>query len=154
MHKFSCASSLELSAEEFIRALTLGGVNRELRPLVRMTAPDEWASRPILDWPEQQALFSSWILFLGILPVDRHSFYLESIKPDRGFSEQSSSTVNSIWLHERKVVAIPSGCRVTDNVEFQCRLPLAGIILKQIYRLVFLHRHRNLRAMYGGCAGP
>ena len=148
-HTFSVSSDLRVSIEEFLRTLTLDGVNAELHPLAKMTAPNDWASRSIMEMPEKQHLFQSWILFLGILPIDRHSILIESVKPNEGFTEMSSSTLNSVWRHERRVTPNQSGCRVTDTVEYQSRLPLVGHIFKPMYRSVFLCRHRNLRARYG-----
>ena len=152
MHSFTISSNLPVTAEEILRTLTMAGVNSELSPLVKMTAPRSWANRSILEWPEQQHLFDSWILFLGMLPIDRHSFYFDSINPHEGFIEASSSTTNSRWCHQRRISPAQEGCRVSDIVEYQSRLPLLGYLLKPIYRLVFWCRHRNLRSKYGGYA--
>ncbi len=126
------------------------GVNAELYPLVRMTAPEAWSTRSILDWPVGQRLFRSWILFLGLLPVDRHDFRLKAIRPGQGFSEHSTSLVNALWRHERTVVARASGCQVTDVVSYQSRLPLVGLAFEPVYRLVFWWRHRKLRTKFHG----
>jgi hypothetical protein len=153
-HTFTISSDLQVSVKDFLPTLTLRGVNAELFPLVKMTAPETWSSRSILEWPVQQPLFKSWILLLGILPIDRHSFYFDSIAPTEGFKERSSSTSNTVWCHARRITAIASGCRVTDTVEYQNRLPLLGSLFKPMYRLVFWCRHRNLRSRYCGRTSP
>lgn len=58
--------------------MTMEGVNAELWPLARMTALPKWRDRPILEWPTGQILFKSWVLLLGVLPIDRHVFLWRS----------------------------------------------------------------------------
>lgn len=147
--RFSRASDLAVDVDVILATLTLNGVNAELSPLVQMTAPEAFAQRPLQEWPERQHLFSSWILLLGVLPIDRHAFYLHSVTPGKGFVESSSSTINALWKHERTIVPLAAGCRVTDAVEYRCRLPLLGYLLKPVYELVFWRRHRYLRSRYG-----
>lgn len=144
--RFSRASDLTVGVDVMLATLTLDGVNAELSPLVRMTAPARFAQRPLHEWPERQTLFKSWILLLGVLPVDRHAFYLHSVMPGKGFVETSTSTINALWKHERTIVPLAAGCRVTDAVEFRCRLPLLGYLLKPVYEVVFWWRHRHLRS--------
>lgn len=150
--RFSRSSELPVAAEDVLATITLRGVNAELWPLVKMTASAQWANVPLAQWPEKQQLFKSWILLLGILPIDRHAFYLQAVLPGRGFVETSSSTVNAQWNHTRIIVPIAGGCRVTDSVEYQSRVPLLGEALKPTYQLVFWWRHRRLRAQFGGRA--
>jgi hypothetical protein len=145
---FTRSSELQVDAGVFLSHFTLDQVNAELHPLVRMTAPDEWSGRPIVEWPANQPLFTSWILLFGVLPIDRHAFCLRSVSPAEGFDEDSSSTMNRYWRHQRRVTPIEGGCRVTDRVEYESRLPLWGSLLKPVYELVFRHRHRNLGKAY------
>lgn len=77
--KFEVSSNLEISSDEVSELLTMRGVNKELGPLIRMTAPSEWSDRPIYEWPVGRVLFSSWILLFGIIPIDRHKFFFQSI---------------------------------------------------------------------------
>lgn len=150
--KFEVSSNLEVSSDEIRGLLTMKGVNTELSPLIRMTVPPEWANRAIFDWPTGRVLFSSWILLFGIIPVDRHRFFFQSLDRQRGFVEKSSSITNKLWCHRRDIVRTGVSCRVTDTVEFQCRLPLLVYILAPVYRFVFRHRHKVLRSYYGGRA--
>jgi hypothetical protein len=150
--RFSQSSDLAAAVEDVLPTLTLGGVNAELWPWVRMTAPATWAQLPLAQWPAQQVLFKSWILLLGVLPIDRHAFFLQSVTPGRGFVETSSSTVNAQWNHTRTLAPIAGGCRVTDTLEYQSRIAALGYLLYPAYRLVFWWRHRRLRARFGGRA--
>jgi hypothetical protein len=148
--RISRTSDLAASADAVLATLTLDGVNAELRPLVRMTAPLEWARRSLDEWPQRQVLFHSWILLLGVLPIDRHAFYLQSVHPGEGFHETSTSLMNAAWNHERTIMPIDGGCRVTDRVEYRNRIAVLGRLLKPVYQLVFWNRHRNLKLRFGG----
>lgn len=150
--EFRESVDLPVPAQAVLDNLHLAGVNEELRPLVRMTCPAGSEKRPIFEWPAGQTLFASWILLFGVLPIDRHSFFLERIEPGRGFHESSSSLTNRSWKHRRIVETTPEGCRVTDTVSFECRLPLLGALLKPVYRMVFRHRHRVLKRRYASAA--
>lgn len=150
MVKFQVSSDLNISPEEVGGLLTIKGVNLELSPLIRMTVPPRWSGQEIFEWPTGRKLFSSWILLFGIMPIDRHTFYFQSIDRQRGFVEESSSLINKMWHHCRDIDFDGSSCRVTDTVEFQCRLPLLAYTLAPIYRFVFRHRHKVLRSYHGG----
>ncbi len=150
--KFEVSSSLKISPEDVDGLLTMKGVNRELSPLIRMTAPSEWSSKPIFEWPTGKVLFSSWILLFGILPTDRHTFFFQSIDRQRGFAESSSSLTNKLWQHRRDINRNGASCQITDTVEFQCRLPVLAYVLAPVYRFIFKHRHRVLRSYFGDSA--
>ncbi len=148
MPGFSISSELAADPEQLgEELLTLAGVNRELGPFIRMTAPARWRELPIYRWPTQAPLFSSWILLFGLLPVDRHHFYLDSIQLDR-FSESSSSWFNRLWHHRRTITAGERGATVTDALHYEGRVPLLDRLTLPIYRAVFTHRHRRLRGLY------
>lgn len=152
MLSLSFESHLRIPAEEFLKTLTMAGVNAELAPLARMTVPESFSALNILDWPERQTLFQSWILLFGLLPIDRHTFFFESIDSGHGFSERSKSWVNQYWCHERKVISAKSGCKLEDTVSFKSRVPLIDMMLMPSYQLIFWLRHKNLRRRYGGSA--
>jgi hypothetical protein len=151
--KLEVSSDLKISPEDVDGLLTMKGVNRELSPLIRMTAPPEWSGKAIYEWPSGKVLFSSWILLFGILPIDRHTFFFQSIDRQRGFAEASSSFTNKRWHHQRDINRNGASCRVTDIVEFQCRLPVLAYVLAPVYRFIFKHRHQVLRSYYGGSTG-
>jgi hypothetical protein len=130
---------------------TMPGVNAELGPWLRMSAPGEAAGLRIEDAPTGEVLFSSWVLLGGWLPVDRHHLRLEEIHRGRGFVERSTSWSQHVWEHRRSVE--PRGdaaCTVTDHLAFEPRLAAAGPILVRVVGAVFRHRHRRLRARFGG----
>lgn len=126
----------------------MAAVNAELWPLVRMTVPVAWRARPLAQWVTGRVLFRSVVLLFGWLPVDVHSLKLEHIDPATGFVEGSHSWMNRLWQHERRVLPTPCGCTVTDAVSVHSRIPGVATLLLPIYRGVFRHRHRRLRALY------
>lgn len=128
--------------------LSIAGVNYELMPLVRMTAPAQWRQTPIAHWPETAHVFNSVLLLFGFIPIDLHRFGLLATGP-RGFRESSNSLIMRSWRHDRTIEARETGVRVIDRVEFEPRLRLLGVLLTPVYRQVFRHRHRRLRRKYG-----
>ncbi len=145
---FSCRSELAEDADALWSEATLGDVNRELAPWVRMTAPRRWRQRPIAQWPQRKPLFYSRILLLGLFPVDHHRFYFEQIDAN-GFVERSRSWGNVYWQHERRLQSTSAGCVLTDTVRYRSRMPLLGRLLLPLYRALFRHRHARLRRRYG-----
>lgn len=75
MPSFEIETQLAVSSNKLARdTLNMTGVNYELWPLLKMSAPDIWQSKPITEWPTNKNLFSSNILLLGCIPIDRHYF--------------------------------------------------------------------------------
>jgi hypothetical protein len=129
------------------------GVNAELAPWLRMTAPAGAATFRIEDAPVGQALFSSWLLLGGVLPIDRHHFRLAEVARGRGFLEDSTSWSQQRWEHRRDVEPRGSAaCLLTDRLTFTPRVRAARVILAPIIDAIFTHRHRRLRAHFGGRA--
>jgi hypothetical protein len=113
-----------------------------------MTFPDAMENIT-LNWKPRERLFRSWILLAGILPVEYDDLAFEEVEPGYRFLERSSMFTQRIWEHERVIEPCPQGCRVTDRVYFEPRLPGIGAILTIIYKAVFRWRHRNLRSLFG-----
>ena len=128
--------------------LTMQGVNYELMPITRMTAPRVWRETPIPEWPVQEHLFDSVLLLFGILPFDRHRFGLLETGPS-GFSESSSSLFMKAWRHDRVIEDQGGVVRVTDSVQFEPRVKLLGALVSPIYETVFRHRHKRLTRKFG-----
>lgn len=127
------------------------GVNAELGPWIRMTAPPEAVDTPLEDAPVGEPIFSSWILLGGILPIDRHHLMLTSVARERGFVEDSTSWSQRRWEHTRELK--PSGdraCVVIDRLAFTPRVAASGFLLERIIGALFRRRHRVLRAHFGG----
>jgi ligand-binding SRPBCC domain-containing protein len=127
------------------RVSTFEGVNDELRPLLRMTAP---AHVRALD-PSQvvlgERIFRSWVLLFGVLPIDYDDLTLIALDPGRGFHERSRMLSMRVWEHERTLEPDGGGCRVRDRLGFEPRLPGSGPLLERFIRATFRHRHRRLR---------
>lgn len=148
-------SRLDASPDDVWRRITtFEGVNAELRPLLRMTAPPDARSLDAAEVVPGRRLFRSWILLFGVVPFDYDDVTLVSIEPGRGFLERSPMLSQRVWEHERRVEPVEGGCIVTDRVRFEPRLPMPGGVLLPLVRAIFHHRHRRLRAHFGGTAGP
>jgi hypothetical protein len=149
---FQIASNLSADAGTLNRELfNMEGVNRELSPWIRMSAPPEWRDKPITEWPCRVSLFTSVIYLFGWIPIDRHHFRLDRVS-DTGFSERSRSVLNREWNHRRAVSACGTGCTVRDSVDYRSHLGPLGYLFLPIYRLVFMARHRKLKSSYGSMA--
>ncbi|WP_394780219.1 hypothetical protein [Undibacterium sp.] len=149
MREFTVTSDLAIDAAAFCAAMSMQTVNWELSPIVRMSAPPQWADCALDQWQTGRVLFKSWIFLFGFIPVDLHAFRLEEITADVGFQESSSSWMNREWRHQRTVVACVGGCTVTDQVIVDGRVPFISLLLMPVYRFIFRHRHRRLLHRYG-----
>ncbi|ROH93307.1 hypothetical protein ED208_01935 [Stagnimonas aquatica] len=134
-------------------ASTMAGVNAELGPWVRMSYPAERAALDAQAVPLGELLFQSWLCVFGLIPFDRHALVLEQLYPGIGFDERSSSWMQKVWVHRRRIEAIPGGCRVSDELEIAPRLRLQAPLVRWLVAALFRHRHRRLRARYGALAG-
>jgi ligand-binding SRPBCC domain-containing protein len=130
-------------------ATTMQGVNSELMPLVKMTVPSEARGLSIADAPTGEVAFHSWLLLGGALPFDRHALKLERIEPGWEFVEESTSLMQKRWRHVRTLEDIDGGCRVTDEVTVEPRVPFLASIAARIVDRIFTHRHEQLREQFG-----
>jgi len=129
---------------------TMEGVNAELAPWLKMTAPPEASGFRIEVAPIGRPLFASWVLFGGLLPIDRHSFVLADVQAGHGFVESSTSWTERRWEHRRNLEPSGDGCLLVDRLTFTPRVSLSGPILARVIGAVFRHRHRRLRKRFGG----
>jgi hypothetical protein len=145
-------SELEASVEAVWGVVgTMAGVNAELAPWLTMTAPPEASNLRIEDAPVCQALFASWVLVGGVLPIDRHYLKLAEVERGRGFVEQSTSWSERAWEHRRHLDPRGErGCTLTDRLTFTPRVRVSGPLLVRVIGAVFGHRHRVLRGRFGG----
>jgi len=149
LHEFQVSSIVPASpAEVWARVSTVEGINFELMPLARMTCPRRFAAIDPAVVPLGQRLFRSWILLFGLLPVDYDDLTLLRVEAGRGFLESSRMLSQRRWVHERTLEAVPGGCRVTDRIGFEPRLPAAARVFGRVFRLFFAHRHRRLGAFF------
>ena len=91
-------------------AVSPAGVNREFRPLLRMTFPAD-ISDFTAAWQPGERLFRSWLLLGGLLPIEYDDLTLAEVEPGRRFLERSSMFLQRVWEHERVVEPITQGCR-------------------------------------------
>ena len=136
------------------RATELDGVNEELRPWVRMTAPAGLRGRRISDLEPGVPAGRCWLLLGGFLPVDYDELMLVEVEESRRFLERSRMLTMEVWQHERLVEPADAGCTVTDRLTFRLRGPLARLpgsklLARAIVGALFRHRHRRLAAMHG-----
>lgn len=138
------------AAEVWAEVSTFEGVNRELGPWLRMTAPPEAAGKSIAEAPIGERMFRSWLLVLGVLPMDYDDIVLERVLPGRGFDERSKMLSMSVWEHRRRIEPLGEGaCDVTDELAFEPRLAIVLPIARRIVAALFRHRHARLCARFG-----
>jgi ligand-binding SRPBCC domain-containing protein len=130
------------------RVASFEGVNHELMPIVRMTAPHAMRRIDPAVVPLGRRWFRSWILLFGVVPLDYDDLLIRSIEPGRGFHEDSTMLSQRRWVHRRRLAPAGDGTRITDDVEFEPRLPGIGRPLAVVFRAVFRHRHRRLAAFF------
>ena len=131
------------------QVITMEGINRELSPVLRMTTPHAWKGKSLETVVPGTRLGRSWLLLLGVLPIDCKNIVLAEWEPGRRLLEISTMLSMQCWQHERSVLPWERGCIVQDRVSFALRTPLAllpglerlcGALLKALFR----HRHRRL----------
>jgi ligand-binding SRPBCC domain-containing protein len=148
--EFSITSRLAAPPDAvWARVITPAGINHELMPIARMTMPRGVESLDPQSLPIGSRIGRSWILLFGVLPVDYDDITLVRLDPGRGFLERSRLLTQREWEHERTIMADgQGGSTLTDRVRFTPRLPIPARWLRPLYRAVFRHRHRRLRAHF------
>jgi ligand-binding SRPBCC domain-containing protein len=132
------------------RVSTFEGINDELRPLMRMTAPARVRSLDPSEVVLGERIFRSWVLLFGVIPIDYDDLSLIALEPGRGFHERSTMMSMRVWEHERALE--PDGdsrCRVRDRLSFEPRVAFAGPLLEHFIRITFRHRHKRLGRHFG-----
>jgi ligand-binding SRPBCC domain-containing protein len=144
------SSRLDAVPEEvWSRIATADGINDELRPLMRMTVPG--AGDIDLDSIEVgKPIGRSWVLLLGLIPIDYDEINVVELESDRGFVERSEMLSQRSWEHVRTIEPVPGGSVITDRVAWEPRLPVPARALRPLFRAIFRHRHRRLRRRFGG----
>jgi hypothetical protein len=97
-------------------------------------------------------MFRSWLLFLGIVPIEYDDVVFEEVEPGRRFLERSALLTQRVWEHERLVEPASQGCRITDRIRFVPRLPWLAGLYGPVFKALFRWRHRNLRNLFGEAA--
>ena len=132
------------------RVSTFEGINDELGPLMRMTAPARVRSLDPSEVVLGERIFRSWVLLFGVIPIDYDDLTLIALEPGRGFHERSRMLSMRVWEHERTLEPDgDSATRVSDRLSFEPRLPGSGPLLERFIRATFRHRHRRLGRRFG-----
>jgi len=132
-------------------AVSPSGVNRELRPLLRMTFPSDIGDLTA-PWQPGERLFRSWLLLGGVVPIEYDDIVFEEVESGHRFLERSTLLSQRVWEHERRIEPALGGSRVTDRVRFVPRCPCLAGVYRLVFRAVFRWRHHNLRGLFGETA--
>jgi ligand-binding SRPBCC domain-containing protein len=138
--------------EVWAHVSSVRGINDEFWPLLRMTAPRSVREQGLAAVQVGERVCRSWVLLLGVLPVDYDDITLTRLDPPRGFLEQSKMLSQRAWEHERTIEPCPDGCTVTDRIRYEPRVPLPDAVFRALYGLIFRFRHGRLRRRFGGRA--
>lgn len=126
-------------------ATSFDGINYELHPVVRMTAPRNLRRLQPGDITLGERIFRSWILLVGLVPFDYDDLTLVELEPGRRLLERSTMLSQRRWEHERTVEADgDGGCFVTDRLMFEPRVPPTRLVVEPVIGALFQHRHRRL----------
>jgi ligand-binding SRPBCC domain-containing protein len=132
------------------RVSTAAGINDELWPLFRMTAPAHLRRDGLAAVGVGQRVCRSWVLLGGVLPIDWDDITLVALEPPAGFRERSSMLTQRVWEHERALEETPDGCVLTDRIGYEPRVAVPDAALRALFSRVFRHRHRRLQRRFGG----
>jgi ligand-binding SRPBCC domain-containing protein len=135
------------------RVASFEGINDELGPWLRMTAPREARNAGLSAVPLGKPWFRSWLLLFGVVPVDYDHLCILSLEDGR-FVEESTMLSAHRWRHERTVKPVDGGCVVEDRVSWHPRTRLLGMLLGFLVPRVFAHRHAVLRRRFGHLEAP
>jgi ligand-binding SRPBCC domain-containing protein len=146
---FTVSTVLAAPADRvWAHATSMRGVNRELFPLLRMTYPAAFEGLTPAEVTLGRRLFRSWILLLGVLPVEYDDLTIEELGPGHRFLERSKLLTQHEWVHERTVEPRGSGSVLTDRIRFTPRVPLLAGFHFVVFRIVFHLRHRALSRIF------
>src|SRR4029077_9227559 len=120
-------------AEVWERVSTAQGINDELRPLLRMTAPRRLREGGLAQVELGARICRSVVLLFGVLPVDYDDITLVRLDPPAGFLERSKMLSQRVWEHERTLAEAPGGCVLTDRISYEPRLPVPDRALRALY---------------------
>ena len=137
------------AARVWERATSVEGINHELGPWLKMTVPRGLKDVTLETAPRGVTLGRSWVLFLGIVPVDYDDLCLAELEPGLRFLERSRLASMKVWEHEREITDDGTVSVVTDRLTFEPRLLLRIVpgserVAAAIVRRLFEHRHRRL----------
>ena len=129
-------------------AVTPASVNREFRPVLRMTFPNgtRRITEPLV---LNQTKFRSWLLLFGVLPIEYDDLSFSEVVEGQMFHEKSSMFFVRTWEHIRRITPVECGSRLTDTIRFEPKVRIFGTAQLKLFKLVFKLRHMNLLKTYG-----
>jgi ligand-binding SRPBCC domain-containing protein len=128
--------------------ITPEGINEELGPWLKMTVPG--GSFDLNDVELGRPIGRSWVLLLGLIPVDFDDITLVELERGRGFLERSRMLSQRAWEHRRTVEPTEGATLITDSVSWEPRLPFPAGTLRPLFERLFRHRHGRLIKRFGG----
>jgi len=134
------------AARVWAHATSLDGINAELSPYLKMTAPPGLTGLDENQVVLGQPIGRSRLLLFGFLPIDRMDITVIELEPGRRFLERSPVRSQRLWQHERSVEPSGDGCVLTDRLTFEPRA--GGPVMAAFLRAVFRNRHRVLRRLF------
>jgi len=147
-------TALSASAERVhAHATSMPTINQEMGPWLKMTYPRAAEGMSLADAAPLlgQPLFTSWVLFLGLVPVERMQVRIVELGPGFRFVEESHVTFLRLWRHERVIESRgDEACTVTDRLTLEPRIGVFAAPLAAFVRAFFGHRHRQLFRTFGG----
>ncbi len=150
LFSFSRETRLQTDAATvWAHAMTIDGVNRELAPLARMTAPPGMRVLDAEAVVPGRRIARSWVLAFGLVPIDYDDLTLVEFEAGRRFLERSPMLSQRSWEHERVIEPAPGGCVLRDRVSFEPRIRWLGHLQLPVFRMVFANRHRQLKRLFG-----
>lgn len=131
--------------------VTPANINREFRPVLRMTFPKgtRRITKPVVI---NQTIFRSWLLLFGVLPIEYDDIAFSEVVEGQMFHEKSSLFFVRTWEHIRRITPTQCGSTLTDTIRFEPKVRILGSVQMQLFRLVFKLRHMNLAKTYGKLA--
>jgi len=124
---------------------TLAGVNEEMAPWLKMTAPQG---------SDLEAAASGEVLPLKLVgpagvPLGTYPLRLLEMNEGSGFLEQTRMLPFFLWQHERTIQPDGSGTRITDSLGWKWRARRLDFLVIPMVRRFFGHRHGVLRREFG-----
>jgi len=135
------------------RINTFRRLNTELFPVLRMTCPAGFEDKPLEEFPVDRVAFSSTVLLLRILPIDRYRVRMLEVIPEAGFIESSESLFASRWRHSRSIAGKGEASVVIDRLEVDPRCPLSRPFVSILIRIIFGNRHKRLKGYSASSSG-
>ncbi|MFX1273959.1 MAG: hypothetical protein ACFFBP_02355 [Promethearchaeota archaeon] len=126
---------------------SLKGIQKEMWPYFKMTAPKGIKNIKDLKVELGKVLFRSHIYLFGFLPFGHDDMTLIEYSEGKGFIEQSPMTSMELWRHQREIETVDTGTMITDQLTFKPRH--ASQLIGKFMRRVFRHRHDVIKKSLG-----